>query len=379
MSFRAFLLALAIVLAVGGVGHTLTPLETEEPVVVKGVVRDIKQLESTFGSFGEMENYELTVELTEKPYKGEHVKIKNTITGQPYFDLEVKKGDRVLIMIEWTDVVNGEYQANLTGFARDSALGIITLLFALSLVVVGGIKGLKALVSLTFMGIMVVSVLLPLILRGYNPVLVTVGIASVVAILFLFFIGGFNKKTLSATIGTVGGLIVAGVLAFIFGKLAYLTGLSSSEAQMLQYFETQIDFQGLLFSGIVLGALGAILDVGMSVASAVEQISETDPTISSKVLLKRGMNVGRDVLGSMSNTLILAYVGTSLPLLLLFQTYDTSISHILNLDLIATEIVRAMAGSTGLTLAVPLTAAIATFFHVRKEKVVKKTETDVEI
>lgn len=330
--------------------------EIEEGPLVRGVVLDVREGTPTEGSFGEMESQAVTIRVLDTPYRDEIVQIQNTITGHPYYDLVVEPGDRVLLQV---DTSFGETNFNLTDFSRDRALLWLTLFFALVLVAIGGIKGLKALVSLVIMALVVIYLLLPLILRGVNPVLATVGISSILTMIFLLFIGGFNKKTTAAILGTVAGLVAAGSLAVWIGRATYLTGLSSSEAQMLQYVDGNINFQGLLFAGIMLGALGAILDVGMSVSSAMEQIRETNPAISLPELIKRGMNVGRDMLGTMANTLILAYVGTSLPLLLLFQVHQADFTKIINLDLIATEVVRAMAGSVGLALAVPLTAIIA--------------------
>ncbi len=329
---------------------------TNENSIVKGRVLEVVPGESIVGSFGEMEVHNVTVRLLEKPYQDQVVMISNLITDQPYYDLVVESGDRVLIQVEVTEGLVDYY---LVDFAREQSLMKLSFFFVLTLIVIGGIKGLKALLSIMMMGLVIFYVLLPLVLNGYNPIVVTVSICSFLTVLLLLFIGGVNRKTLAAMGGTVGGLVVAGVLSLWAGQASYLTGLSSSEAQMLQFMEGSIDFRGLLLSGIIIGALGAILDVGMSVSSSMEQVWEANPRISCQELMKRGLRVGRDVLGTMSNTLILAYLGTSMPLLLLFQTNDVTWQKAINLDLMATEVVRAMAGSIGLAFAVPITVVFA--------------------
>jgi len=316
---------------------------------------------------GQDESWEaqrVTAELTGRGHKNETVTFINILTGHPFFDIKVKKGDRILLQ---PDLSGGVPQYHLADFARGKSLWLITGLFIISVLIIGGLKGAKALISLVGMGLAIATLILPLILKGYNPILVTVGISSLLTGLFVFFIGGYGQKTIAAILGTVGGLVVAGILALLIGKGGYLSGLSSEEAQMLQFMDSSIDFQGLLFSGIIIGALGAILDVGISIASAMEQIKEADPKTDFQTLFQRGLRVGRDLIATMSNTLILAYIGSSLPLLLLFHAHESNWAQILNLDLIATEVVRAMAGSIGLTLAIPLTAFAAAFLLVKPQ------------
>lgn len=303
----------------------------------------------------------LAIRLLSGPHENQTIQILHTLTGHPYYDLVVKEGDRVTLE---ADLSGAEPEYYLTDFSRKTPLILITALFALSVIVIGGRQGFKAVISLVGMGLVIVTMILPLVLRGYNPILVTVGLSSGLTGLFILFVAGYSRKTAAAVCGTVGGLVTAGTLAYVVGKASYLTGLSSSEAQMLHYIDPSIDFQGLLFSGIIIGALGAILDVGISISSSMEQIKEADPNTDFKMLFSRGILVGRDLIATMSNTLILAYVGSSLPLLLLFQANQSSWSDVLNLDMIASEIIRAMAGSIGLTLAIPITAFVSALLFV---------------
>jgi uncharacterized membrane protein len=192
--------------------------------------------------------------------------------------------------------------------------------------------------------------------------LLTIGLSAVITALSLVLISGWKRKTLAAILGIIGGTTCAGLLAFIFGHAAHLTGLGSQEAQMLGYIQDyKLDFQGILFASMLFGALGAVMDVGISIASAIEEVYLANPLVTPRDLFKAGMNVGKDIMGTMTNTLILAYTGSSLPLLLILVGYKSSFVKVINLDLIASEIIRALTGSLGLFIAIPLTAAFSTW------------------
>ena len=207
-------------------------------------------------------------------------------------------------------------------------------------------------------------------LKGVNPIPISVAIAVAVTIITMFLVGGVNSKSISAIIGTSVGVIIAGLISYFIGTKANLTGLSAQEATMLMYIPQDVlfNFKNLLFAGIILGALGAAMDVGISVASSIEEINIANPALNRKQLFNAGMNVGKDVMGTMTNTLILAYTGSSIPLLLLFMAYETSIIKILNLDIIATEIVRSLSGSIGLVLTIPITAFVASYLTKSSSK-----------
>lgn len=304
-----------------------------------------------------IERTELEVELLEGRFAGRVLEVESPTTGNPAFDIDFKAGDRILVLAE----IQGEdiVAAHATDLVRDRWLYMIMGFFLLLLVVVGGIQGVKTIITLGITGIAIGTVLLPLLLKGYNPIGVTVAVsAGVVAVTFLI-IAGAGRKTLAAVIGTTGGVVVAGVLAMIVGGLARLSGFGGEEDAIgLLYIPQgiELDIRGLLFAGIIIGALGAVMDVGMSIASAMEEVKRVNPLIGMRDLIRSGMNVGRDVMGTMSNTLILAYTGSTIPMLLLFMAYDTPFLKVINLELIATEVIRAMAGSIGLILAIPVTA-----------------------
>lgn len=232
-------------------------------------------------------------------------------------------------------------------------------MFTLLLLLVGKKQGLKTIITMIFTGIVIVKIILPLILAGYDPVLVTTVSAIIIIFFTLLFIGGTKAKTFAAILGSVCGVIIAGFLALWAGGMSYLTGFSSEEAQMLFFMDKPVDIRGLLFAGIIIGSLGAITDAGISVASAAAEIKRANKRISTYNLITAALNVGRDIIGTMSNTLVLAYVGGATPLLLLLLGYETPWLKIINLDLIATEVVRGVASSIGLIISVPVTAVVA--------------------
>lgn len=337
-----------------------------EPQYAKGKILIMEYLpdagfEGSLG-FG-AEAYRVVVEIVSGPFKGHVAETQHFITGTPAYDIHVSAGDRVLLAIETVDgQVSEVYVADNE---RDRPLLWFALLFVLILAGFGGVKGLKSLLSLAIIGIMIIWFFIPMLLGGSDPILLAVIVSAVATVFTIALVGGLNGKSAAAIIGTVGGVLTAGLLAVAAGSMARLTGLSSQEAQMLVYIPQGIDFdfRGLLLAGIIIGALGAVMDVGMSIASAVSEVHKADRSASLRQLFWSGMNVGRDVMGTMANTLILAYTGSSLSLLLLVRAYDIDMIRLLNMDSISSEIIRALAGSMGLVAAIPVTALMAALFH----------------
>lgn len=336
-----------------------------ETEVVRGRVLEVSEFEEIEQDWVFTGRQWVTVEITSGRHSGHVAEVENLFTGIEYRDLVLRPGEQILLYIETDE--GRLVSVNLFDVARDHHLYILLAAFVMGVVLVGRFRGIKSLFTLAFMGFVIAYALLPLILKGHNPLLLTIGFAALITLVTLAVIGGLNFKTGAAILGTIGGLLVAGALAWIFGNAARLTGFSNEEAQMLLYADLprEINIRGLLFSGIIIGALGAILDVAMSISSSVAEIWAANPMLSVKGLFRAGYNVGTDVLGTMINTLILAYTGGALPLLLLFMAYDMNYMRIINMDLIATEVVRSLAGSFGLLTAVPLTALAAAVFMSR--------------
>ena len=265
----------------------------------------------------------------------------------------------VLVALMFAAKIAGEHFISEPMHREKIPIFYLVILFLGGLIIIGGKKGLKSVVTLIITVVAVVKILIPLILAGYDPMMVSIFICIVNIVVALLLISGFNKKTLCAAIGTSAGVIIAGITAFVVGNMIQLNGLSSDEAIHIILYSKNIDFKGILFAGIIIGAMGAVMDVGMSIASSMNEIEQANPGIGTKELINAGMNVGRDIMGTMADTLILAYVGSSLNIMLMFSTYDISLIEIISLDNIAGEIVRSLAGSIGLIFTVPITAAVA--------------------
>ncbi len=309
----------------------------------------------------------IKIELISGSHKGEVYTVQNIIEMINPYKLIFEPGDKMLLRM-FEDEDGKIYSLQIAEKMREQYVYFAVMGFLVILAIIGGKHGIKSVISLIFTGVIIVFALVPLILRGYNPIVVSTLICVITTVITLLLIVGRNKKTISAILGTTIGLLIAGIVVFVIGNASSLTGLSGEEAQMLAYIpqKMNLDFKGILYAGILIGALGAIMDVTVSVASAMHEIESVHPKISTKELIKSGLNVGRDIMGSMSNTLILAYTGGALHLMLLFNAFNLTFTEIINMDLIASEIIRAIAGSTGLILAIPITAIISGFNRIHK-------------
>jgi len=307
----------------------------------------------------------VTLEIYSGSMAGEVLVIDHYLSDHPVYDIPVEPGDRVLVEKDGNGVEATEMY--IVDYVRDETMGWVLGLFLFLVVLVGRWKGVKTILTLGITFFLIVRVLLPALLAGHSPVLLTVGISFAITLLTILILNGWNIKSASAITGVFGGLLVAGLVMGLTGSRLHLTGLSSEEAVMLMYIpqEVSFNFRDLLFAGIILGALGAVMDVGVSIASSMHELVRVNPDISSRELIRSGMNIGRDIMTTMSNTLILAYTGAALPLLLLFMAYEASLVEMINLDMIATEIIRALSGSIGLILTIPLTVLTSTVLFRR--------------
>lgn len=332
-------------------------------IYAKGRVEKIYYDDTNIKDKGEDENHlrkqELDVKILNGEHKGEIYKIRNVIETIDVYHIIVEQGDKVLLnMIEDE---NGELiSIHIYERDREASIYFLVVLFVISLAIIGGKKGVKSVITLLFTGILIIKVLLPLILCGFNPVILTIIVCTIIVAITLIIINGVNKKTITAAIGTVGGVLIAGILSQIIGYSAKITGLAGEHAKTLAFLHNDINlnFKGILFAAIIIGALGAVMDVCMSIASSMSELIEIKPNISKKNLIKSGMNIGKDIMGTMSNTLILAYVGGSLQLLLLLMAENISYFQIINLDMITAEIITALSGSIGLVWSVPITVLV---------------------
>ncbi|CAM3939016.1 YibE/F family protein [Alkalicoccus chagannorensis] len=340
--------------------------ETESETV-RGQITDMLQDDAGFQM--------MEVEIEQGEFTGETVTVEQALSGNPAQDFYFEEGDRVLVYIESED---GTIQRSLVReLARDHHLTYLGIFFAISLILIGGWKGVKTIFSLAITIFLILQVLIPLILGGLPPVFVTIVVASMITVISVLLISGWNRKSLAAVIGTIGGVILAGILAIVMTRLTRLTGFTGEESQMLMYVpEASFDFQGLLLAGMIIGAIGAVLDVGVSIASAVDEVKRNNPAAKAKELIKSGMNLGRDIMGTMANTLILAYTGASMSLLLVLNAHNVSFNRVINMEAMSTEIIRILAGSIGLIYAIPLTAVAAGLLYRKVDEETLRKEVE---
>ncbi|MDD2212260.1 MAG: YibE/F family protein [Clostridia bacterium] len=341
----------------------------ERAIVLEITDKNAEKIEALQGKVVEQE---IKVRLLDGSDKGKVLTAINTLSGSPGFDLHLSPGDKVVIYIAKYTGDNADGSINtiyVSDRVRSPALVWIICVFAGLLLIVGRLQGAKALFGLGVTILGIYKVLLPGLIAGKSPLPLTVMVLIAVTLITMICIAGFSRKALAATLGTLGGLIVAGWLAYTFGDLAQLSGLATEEDRMLMYVENiNFDMRGLLFAGILIGAVGAIMDVTMSVASAISEIKRANPDMKTTELVAAGMNVGRDIMGTMANTLILAYTGGALPFILLFMVYEMEPLRIVNWELIVTEIIRALVGSIALIISVPITAVIAGWLTANRSK-----------
>jgi uncharacterized membrane protein len=242
----------------------------------------------------------------------------------------------------------------------------LLMLFIVVIIAVSRWKGVRSLLGLGVSLYVITQFILPLILAGHPPVLVTILGAFALLSVTEYLIYGWSLKTHAAILGILISLIITGVLATIFVEATRLTGYGSEEVGFLQVSGVPIDPRGLLLAGIIIGALGVLDDVTISQASSVFELSSANPAFGVRELYRRAMNIGQDHIASTVNTLVLAYVGASLPMLLLFAIYPQPFGQIINREFVTDEIVRTLVGSLGLVAAVPITTLLAGVLTGRK-------------
>ena len=285
-----------------------------------------------------------------------------SIVGQPKYKL----GDEVLI--SYSHDFEGDEVFFVTEFIRRKSLAWLLLIFVVLAVVAGRWRGVSSLLGLGFSFLVIFKFILPNIYAGRDPVFIAI-IGSLFIIPLTFYLShGFNKKTTVAMAGTFIALVITGILANFFVEVAKLTGYASEEAGFLQVAKQgAMNIRGLILAGIIIGTLGVLDDITVSQAAIVQQLKETSTKINPKELFSRAMNVGRDHIASMINTLVLVYTGAALPLLLLFIDSSHSFSEVINYEIIAEEIIRTLVGSIGLITAVPITTFLAVSFLSKRK------------
>ncbi len=280
---------------------------------------------------------------------------------------QVEENDRILVEAYTEGTTTNYYFGDYMRITPLIWLGVI---FCVLVLVFSGAQGVKTLVSLGLTCISVFAVLLPAILNGKNIYLWSVLICLYITAMTLLIISGFNKKTFCAITGCLSGIACAGVITLVTGFFLNMTGMLEEESvYLLQlYPDRPINLKAIIFAMIIVGALGAVMDVAMSMSSSLYELRVKSPGITPQELMKSGVTIGRDMLGTMANTLVLAYIGSSLTCVLLMVAYNANLQQVINKEVIIADILQALAGSMGMLLALPLTSAVCAIVYFRKVK-----------
>lgn len=310
---------------------------------------------------------EMDVELLTGRYKGQIAQVTNYLSAM--YNVWLEEGDTLSVRVD--TVGENAFQVSVYNYDRIPAVIGVLVLFAVALVVIGGKQGFRALVGLVFTFVSVVYLLLPLTLKGWNAVALTVALVGITSTVCFYLLGGWKPKIIGAALGCLCGVACAAVLGAIASELLHISAyqMDEAEALLLVRNDSGLRLNGLLLSGILIAAEGAVMDTAMSVASAMEELKSKRPDIGRGELFRSGMKIGRDATGTMANTLVLAFAGSSLNMMLLIYSYDVSVIQLMNTDFVAVEVVRAVAGSMGIILTVPCVAGVTAWLLGKGEKI----------
>ena len=335
--------------------------QTFEKAEVTQILED--NLDSNGTRVGEQK---VRVKMLTGARKGEELDV--TSSSGYLFGAACTVGMKVVVM----QSVAGETTiASVYSQDREWVIYIFALLYLLALCVIGGKQGIKGCLGLIFTFFCVIFVYLPLVYLRFSPFWAAVFICFLTTLVTMYLIGGPTKKTCAATLGTLAGVVLAGLSAWCFSKASGISGYNVSDIETLMtlWNTNRIQVGGLLFSGLLISCLGAVMDVAMSISSAIDEIYKQNTSLTRKELFKAGMRVGRDMMGTDSNTLILAFAGSSVSTLLLDYAYDLPYQQIINSNNIGIAIMQGLAGSFGIVLSVPLTVLICTVLFHKNEAV----------
>ena len=354
------LLALPATTAPMPAGIAVDP-SAESQNVEGRVVRVIDTREVEIGPGQTQPVQRLLVELLGEKANGQQIEVEHGLMNLTQEHSLYRAGDTVLVMLVTRP--DGSQMAMITGYVRTRDMALLVGVFVVFTVLVSGWKGLRAMAGLAVSFVVVMGFVLPQILSGRDPVVVSIVGSFVLLSVTLYLTQGWTLKTHAALFGILISLVITGIVVSLATDLTRLTGYGSEDAFLLQASGSAVNLRGLLMAGMMIGALGVLDDVIIGQASAVTELSEANPRLGWRELYRRAMNVGHDHIAATVNTLVLAYVGAAMPLLLLFHIYPEPWIHTLNRDLIAEEIVRSLAGSLSLIAAVPITTLIASLLR----------------
>jgi uncharacterized membrane protein len=332
---------------------------------VKGVVTEKCNSELKQAGVASIGYQKLKVLITSGIFKGQTVEATNRVLGQLEIDEFYDVGDRMLLALQLSDS-NEIVNVKPINIFRQNWEFILFLVFAAILIIYARFIGLKALLSFVASLFIIWKFFIPSLLTWSNPLMLTCLVLTVLTCMIIFSVAGFNIKSIVASSSTLIGLGISILLTIMFGNQFELYGFTSPFAETLLFsVNSTLDLKLIFYSAVIIGASGATMDIAMDVAAAMYEIKIKRPDISMKELMNSGFSVGRLVIGTMTTTLLLAYSGTYLTMLMLFVAKDSSFLRILNYKVVAAEIFRVLIGSICLTLVAPIVAVIGAFLFSR--------------
>ena len=349
------------------------PTGYEDALIYKGTERTVGKVvevdNSAIITSGLIQSGEQTckIEIENGLFKGKILEGVNFLSGSLEKDKIYKKGDRALLTISYKgeeikSVVMSDH------YRLDKEI-ILLAIFAILLIVFAGKNGFQAILSFVITILTIWKVLVPCYLKGYSPVWIGIIITFALTVVIIFFVYGFDKRTLTASLGSLLGVITTCILGIKFTDLFKIHGAVMSNAESLLYSGYQnLDLTAIFMSGIFIGASGAMMDLSVDITSAVWEVVQKKPDITTKEAIMSGMRVGRAAMGTMTTTLLLAYSGGYIALLMVFMAQGTPVNHILNYKYVASEILDTVAGSFGLVTVAPFTAVAAGFILTKKRR-----------
>jgi len=307
---------------------------------------------------------ELSVKILTGRYKGNIETVTNYFSA--LYNVNVKEGDTLCLRIDTLE--DKTYNCSVYNYNRVPLIVMLILIFFAVLAIIGGFQGIKAFAGLVYTVLCIFGIILPLVLKGVPAIPLTCGIIFITSTLCFYLIGGISKKTVSAALGCFMGVLFAAALAYVAAAAGGISIFQTDEAEALLLLKstTPVKLRGLFISGILIGSMGAVMDIAMSIASALDEVHRLNPDRNMKQLFSSGINIGRDAMGTMANTLILAYVGSSLNMCLLIYSYGIGLRQLLCTDFVAIEVIKAIAGSIGIIFCVPLVSLISAALYSKK-------------
>jgi uncharacterized membrane protein len=308
---------------------------------------------------------DLLVKLISGEHSGKMIEVTNTLTIDHNFYAKI--GQRIIIFYD-QQPEDDYYFASVQSYERSWTIYILIGLFLCLLSVIGGKTGIRSAFGLIFTFIVIIFFMIPLIINGASSVWISLGTILCIIVVSLISMHGFTKKAYVGILGTSIGVVLCCIFYVLISHLLHITGYSIPEIDSLIViaYNTNIKVGAFLFCGVLIASLGAVMDVSVSVASSVAELSKTNPEISFEGLLRSGIRIGKDIVGAMANTLILAFTGSFFTTLIILRIYEIQFNHLINLNEVAIEILQAIASSSALILCAPITAFIAARLYSSK-------------